>query len=42
MEISGIIGISILKKNNKFYIILYDDHSNINYCQNKLVLYLIY
>lgn len=37
MEISGIIGISILKKNNKFYIIFYDDHANINYCNNKLI-----
>ena len=36
IEISGIIGISILKKNNKYYIIFYDDHTNINYCNNKL------
>ena len=36
IEISGIIGISILKKKNKFFIIIYDDHSNTNYCNNKL------
>jgi len=37
IEISGSIGISILKKNNKYYIIFYDDHTNINYCNNKLI-----
>ena len=35
IEISGSIGISILKKNNKYYIIFYDDHTNMNYCNNK-------
>ena len=36
IEIYGIIGISILKKHNKYYIIFYDDHTNINYC-NKYI-----
>ena len=34
MFISGSIGVTILKKNNKNIIILADDHSNSSYCDN--------
>jgi hypothetical protein len=36
VDISGILGISILKKNNKYYIIFYDDHNNKNYCKQNI------
>ena len=36
MNLSGAIGISILKKKNIYFIIFYDEHSNINYCKNKM------
>jgi len=36
LELSGIIGITLLEKNNKYYIILYDDHNNTKYCKKKL------
>ena len=36
LELSGIIGITILEKNNKFYVILYDDHNNTKYCKKEL------
>ena len=36
LELSGIIGITILEKNNKFYIFLYDDHNNDKYCKKEL------
>ena len=34
MFISGTIGVTILKKNDKIIIILADDHSNSSYCDN--------
>lgn len=37
IQISGVIGLSILKKNNKYYIIFYDDHSNDSYCKDQLI-----
>ena len=36
VNISGILGISILKKNNKYYIIFYDDHNNKKYCKENI------
>tara|TARA_Y100000768_G_C23970789_1_gene680416 strand:- start:1473 stop:2318 length:846 start_codon:yes stop_codon:yes gene_type:complete len=36
VDISGILGISILKKNNKYYIIFYDDHNNKKYCKQNI------
>ena len=35
MLISGSIGITLLKKNNKIIVLLADDHSNSSYCDNK-------
>lgn len=37
VKISGIIGLSILKKNNNYYFIFYDDHSNNKYCSDKII-----
>ena len=34
MEISGSIGITILKNKDKIIILLADDHSNSSYCDN--------
>ena len=37
VKISGVIGLSILKKNNNYYFIFYDDHSNKQYCSDKII-----
>lgn len=36
MEISGVVGLTLLKKNNEYMVCFYDDHSNKKYCSNKL------
>ena len=35
MQISGSIGVTILKNNDKIIILLADDHSNSSYCDNE-------
>lgn len=38
IKISGVIGLTILQKNNKKIYIFFDDHSNINYCETGIFL----